>query len=155
MEIEVTEIEVVVVRHQFDHQMDVGNTCITFEMAATNTKAKAPTGRGSIATRRCSTCKKVFASQYSKTRHLKKKFGCSKTAKKKRVAERKERRKSQNKAYYLRRKWGISLTHDPLSKILDTLLSKIPDAKVSGLPAKRLLYWVKTVYDPRVPNHEE
>ncbi|ETP16389.1 hypothetical protein F441_08993, partial [Phytophthora nicotianae CJ01A1] len=68
---------------------------------------------------------------------------------------RKERRKSQNKAYYLRRKWGISLTHDPLSKILDTLLSKIPDAKVSGLPAKRLLYWVKTVYDPRVPNHEE
>ncbi|ETI46583.1 hypothetical protein F443_09034 [Phytophthora nicotianae P1569] len=56
-------------------------------------------------------------------------------AKKKRVVERKERRKSQNKAYYLRHKWGISLTHDPLSKILDTLLSKIPDTKVSGLPA--------------------
>ncbi|KAF4041938.1 hypothetical protein GN244_ATG05762 [Phytophthora infestans] len=78
------------------------------------------------ADKRCSKCKKTFASSYSMKRHLKKKNKCDKRSVKKRVAEKKARRKVQNKAYYTRRKWNISLARMPTSKVLDVLLSEIP-----------------------------
>lgn len=99
-------------------------------MAAKAKKAKSKKKSGPLE-RRCSKCKKDFASVYSKKRHQRKKFDCSKKAAKKRAAEQKERRKSQNKAYYLRRKWGISLTRDPLPNVLDRLLSQIPESSIS------------------------
>ncbi|ETI42973.1 hypothetical protein L914_11530, partial [Phytophthora nicotianae] len=53
---------------------------------------------------------KVFASCYSIKRHLKKKKKkCDQRSKARRTNEKKERRKIQNKTYYIRRKWNISL----------------------------------------------
>ncbi|KAG2772783.1 hypothetical protein PC116_g24804 [Phytophthora cactorum] len=63
----------------------------------------------------------------------KQKFKCSKTEVKKRASEKTQHKKRQNSGYYIRRKWGISLTRDPLSKILDVLLARIPGAKVDSL----------------------
>ncbi|ETN16343.1 hypothetical protein PPTG_06503 [Phytophthora nicotianae INRA-310] len=59
-------------------------------------------------------------------RHLKKKKKkCDQRSKARRTNEKKERRKIQNKTYYIRRKWNISLSH--VVKVLDVLLSKIPE----------------------------
>ncbi|ETP13044.1 hypothetical protein F441_11683 [Phytophthora nicotianae CJ01A1] len=48
--------------------------------------------------------------------HLKKKKKCHKCSKARRANEKKERRKIQNKTYYIRRKWNIALALMSTSK---------------------------------------
>ncbi|ETK83319.1 hypothetical protein L915_11439 [Phytophthora nicotianae] len=60
--------------------------------------------------------------------HLKKKKKCHKCSKARRANEKKERRKIQNKTYYIRRKWNIALALMSTSKVLDVFLSKIPES---------------------------
>ncbi|OWY96461.1 hypothetical protein PHMEG_00033266 [Phytophthora megakarya] len=73
----------------------------------------------------CPKCKREFSTLYSMRRHLDKKFICDKRSVKKREVEKKERRKAHNKAYYARRKWGISLSRMSTPLVLDRLLLKI------------------------------
>ncbi|ETI52884.1 hypothetical protein L914_03923 [Phytophthora nicotianae] len=53
-------------------------------------KKKSPTSNATE--RRCAKCKKVFSTSYSKKRHQKKKFDCSKRTGRKLESDRKKRR---------------------------------------------------------------
>ncbi|KAE9360406.1 hypothetical protein PR003_g236 [Phytophthora rubi] len=99
---------------------------------------KAPDKKASTAAaRRCSSCKKVFSTKYLKQRHLAKKRGCSKRAVAQRALDKKEKkRKSQNKTYYLRRKWGISLGKDPGLRDEDRVRTQRATSKI-GCKMKR------------------
>eukprot|EP00644_Phytophthora_capsici_P006498 jgi/Phyca11/118652/e_gw1.36.496.1 len=103
-------------------------------MEATTKKRKSLGQPGPLPKRRCNKCRKVFSTVYSKNRHENKKRDCSKGAIKQRQKEKNERRKIQNKTYYLRRKWHISLKHDSLIEVLDKLLLQIPGGCISTSP---------------------
>eukprot|EP00644_Phytophthora_capsici_P003577 jgi/Phyca11/116581/e_gw1.31.518.1 len=101
-------------------------------MEATTKTRKSLGQSGPLPKRRCNKCRKVFSTVYSKNRH--KKRDCSKGAIKQRQKGKKERRKIQNRTYYFRRKWSISLKHDSLIEVLDKLLQQIPGGCTSTPP---------------------